>query len=120
MILEEFSCSAEQLCHLGLEVPPIPAPNFGQEPPTSSLAPAVPPMSTPGQVPTVQHCQHSMSGAIQSLPLFASNFPSIAAPPPLPVFSGPHMGQSSINLGGTMSALPGSSAPPTAPVPAAF
>ncbi|KAF8337988.1 uncharacterized protein EI90DRAFT_3151826 [Cantharellus anzutake] len=128
VIQEEFTRSAERLRQLGIELPSLPAPNFGaQGAPASgqnsSSAQGISSASVPVSVPA-QHHPHAAS-SVQLHP-YPPSFPSIAAPPPLPIFSVPHSHSSPytpnqpITSSGTPSALPAPIVSSTAPIPAAF
>ncbi|KAF8322775.1 uncharacterized protein EI90DRAFT_3130864 [Cantharellus anzutake] len=128
VIQEEFTCSAERLHQLGIELPSLPAPNFGaQGAPASgqnsSSAQGISSASVPVSVPAQHHPHAALS--VQSHP-YPPSFPSIAAPPPLPIFLVPHTHSSPytpnqpITSSGTPLALPAPIVLSTAPIPAAF
>ncbi|KAF8327243.1 uncharacterized protein EI90DRAFT_3018300 [Cantharellus anzutake] len=133
--------ATEILRHFGADVPPLAAPNFGANFPSGGAQESV-----SGRA--VSTSNTAMSGpvssvlpqqSLQSLPPSRAlhpqappiNFPSLAAPPPLPVFSGVHAQTSGsaacvsgsdlhMNFVGTQSSIPPLPVASVTPVPAAF
>ena len=135
VLREEYQWSTALLHQLSVELPTIPAPNFGVNPPpetTQGSSLIVASAAYPSGASTLVAGSSLPSLATQHIQVSSStphtNFPSIISPPPLPTFTTMNTPNTMVLAGlpqpqafiGTPSVLPSTPLASTAPVPAAF